>query len=195
MSIIPNITFTNCRSEIVGRPLAALLANDGATVYSIDIDSVYKVRRGVMEKCDITHAEACKKSQIVVLGVPVKSYKLDPSCIQPGTLVINVASFKNVDSEALGKIEDVKFVSAVGKVTVAMLERNLLRLYENFHRGVVESDYPPVHADEDLDQLGTRATSAVINVKDISRVVVGAALVCAASSGLSLFLTIRQRSA
>ena len=59
----------------------------------------------------------------------------------------------------------------------------------------MESDYPPVHADEDLDQLGTRATSAVINVKDISRVVVGAALVCAASSVLSLFLTIRQRSA
>jgi methylenetetrahydrofolate dehydrogenase (NAD+) len=34
------ITVIN-RSEIVGRPLAAMLSNDGATVYSIDIDSVY----------------------------------------------------------------------------------------------------------------------------------------------------------
>jgi len=28
------------RSEVVGRPLAALLANDGARVLSVDIDSI-----------------------------------------------------------------------------------------------------------------------------------------------------------
>ena len=28
------------RSEVVGRPLAALLANDGARVFSVDIDSI-----------------------------------------------------------------------------------------------------------------------------------------------------------
>jgi len=28
------------RSEVVGRPLAALLANDGARVISVDIDSI-----------------------------------------------------------------------------------------------------------------------------------------------------------
>lgn len=33
------------RSEIVGRPLAAMLANDGATVYSVDIKSIEKYSR------------------------------------------------------------------------------------------------------------------------------------------------------
>ena len=46
---------------------------------------------------------------------------------------MNVASFKNVDEESLLKVEGVQYVSMVGKVTVAMLERNLMRLYENFH--------------------------------------------------------------
>lgn len=66
---------------------------------------------------------------MVILGVPVKSYKLDVESIRPNTTVINVASFKNVDEEALLQIEGVKFVGQVGKVTIAMLERNLLRLY------------------------------------------------------------------
>jgi hypothetical protein len=47
--------------------------------------------------------------------------------------VINVASFKNVEEEELLKIPGVVYVSQVGKVTVAMLERNLMRLYEQFH--------------------------------------------------------------
>ena len=53
--------------------------------------------------------------------------------IQPNTTVVNVASFKNVDEEKLLKIPGVVYVPMVGKVTVAMLERNLMRLYENFH--------------------------------------------------------------
>jgi len=39
------ITVIN-RSEVNGRPLAALLANDGATVYSVDITGVQAVARG-----------------------------------------------------------------------------------------------------------------------------------------------------
>ena len=53
--------------------------------------------------------------------------------IQPNTAVVNVASFKNVDEEALLKVPGVVYVPMVGKVTVAMLERNLMRLYEQFH--------------------------------------------------------------
>ena len=34
------------RSEIVGRPLAAMLANDGADVFSIDISSIVLMQRG-----------------------------------------------------------------------------------------------------------------------------------------------------
>ena len=34
------------RSEVVGRPLAAMMANDGAEVYSVDISGVQKFTRG-----------------------------------------------------------------------------------------------------------------------------------------------------
>lgn len=73
------------------------------------------------------------QSSIVVTGVPTKSYRLPTEWIQPGTVVVNVASYKNVDEEALLRIPGVLYVPQVGKVTVAMLERNLIRLYDQFH--------------------------------------------------------------
>lgn len=127
-----DITVIN-RSDIVGRPLAALLANDGADVYSVDIDSLYLFRRGKLIQTEETPASACKKSRVIITGVPVKSYKLPIDWVSPNTVVINVASFKNVDEDALLQIPGVQYVPLVGKVTVAMLQRNLLRLYENFH--------------------------------------------------------------
>jgi len=47
--------------------------------------------------------------------------------------VVNVASYKNVDEPSLLKIPGVVYVPLVGKVTVAMLERNLMRLFQQFH--------------------------------------------------------------
>mmetsp|Transcript_16104 Transcript_16104/g.26160 ORF Transcript_16104/g.26160 Transcript_16104/m.26160 type:complete len:372 (+) Transcript_16104:61-1176(+) len=126
------ITVIN-RSEIVGRPLAAMLANDGADVYSVDINSIYLFRGGRLQPCDETPESCVRKSSIVVTGVPTKNYKLPTEWIQKNTTVVNVASFKNVDEEALLKVPGVVYVSMVGKVTVAMLERNLMRLYEQFH--------------------------------------------------------------
>lgn len=73
------------------------------------------------------------QSSIVVTGVPTKNYRLPTGWIQPNSTVVNVASFKNVDEEELLKIPGVVYVPMVGKVTVAMLERNLMRLYEQFH--------------------------------------------------------------
>lgn len=122
------------RSEIVGRPVAAMLANDGADVYSVDINSVYLFKGGRLRKVENETVESCvRKSSIVITGVPTKSYRLPTEWIQKNTTVVNVASFKNVDQEALLEIEGVQYVPMVGKVTVAMLERNLMRLYENFH--------------------------------------------------------------
>ena len=73
------------------------------------------------------------QSSIVITGVPTKSYVLPSEWIQPNTTVVNVASYKNVDEESLLKIPGVVYVPMVGKVTVAMLERNLVRLFEQFH--------------------------------------------------------------
>lgn len=78
---------------------------------------------------------------MVVTGVPVKSYRLPTEWIQPNSTVVNVASFKNVDEESLLKIPGVVYVPMVGKVTVAMLERNLMRLYEQFHAPGAENQH------------------------------------------------------
>jgi methylenetetrahydrofolate dehydrogenase (NAD+) len=52
------ITVIN-RSEIVGRPLAAMLSNDGASVYSIDINSIYLFANGRLQKCPHETPESC----------------------------------------------------------------------------------------------------------------------------------------
>ena len=139
------------RSEIVGRPLAAMLANDGASVYSVDVDSVYLFRGGAVTKVDrpkgaapaegdgFMSVEDCvKSSDAVISGVPVKGYKVPPAWIKEGCVFVNVASFKNVDEDELLKVKGVKYCGMVGKVTVAMLERNLIRLYDQYHRPKVD---------------------------------------------------------
>eukprot|EP01052_Picozoa_sp_SAG31_P019522 SAG31_NODE_1427_length_8392_cov_5.283613_3_plen_128_part_00 len=59
------------RSEIVGRPLAAMLANDGATVYSVDINSIYVFKQGrLIPAEDGTTPEDCvRRADIIVTGV------------------------------------------------------------------------------------------------------------------------------
>ena len=93
--------------------------------------------------------------------MPTKSYRIPNEWIQPNTVVINVSSFKNIDKEAVLKIPGVRYVPLVGKVTVAMLERNLMRLFYNFH-----------HPDHQLEErkkkeLGALATPWYGNVLQI----------------------------
>lgn len=90
------ITIIN-RSDIVGRPLAAMLANDGAQVYSIDVDSMYVFRRGHLSLSeDVSREQACRQSKVIITGVPVKDYRLPLEWVKPRTVVINVSSYKNV---------------------------------------------------------------------------------------------------
>ena len=76
------ITVVN-RSEIVGRPLAALLANDGASVYSADIAGVQHFTRGegIRRRRHQVHdttlrlEDVVPRSDVVITGVPNKNYK------------------------------------------------------------------------------------------------------------------------
>jgi len=144
------------RSEVVGRPLAAMLANDGATVYSVDIDSLYLFRRGKLDvpPKDMTAEAAVRESDIVILGVPSAKYKMDVSWIKEGAVIINVASCKNIDEkELLATRPGVRYIGQIGKVTVAMLERNLMRLNQNFQKevsaglpgipSIIRENFPP----------------------------------------------------
>jgi methylenetetrahydrofolate dehydrogenase (NAD+) len=119
-----NVTVIN-RSEIVGRPLAAMLANDGADVYSIDLNGVCLMKRGKVSDVTESQESICKKSKVIITGVPTKDYKLPTEWVQPGTVVINVSHFKNVDEEALLSVPGVKYVPLVGKVTGASRSRSL----------------------------------------------------------------------
>jgi methylenetetrahydrofolate dehydrogenase (NAD+) len=91
------------RSEVVGRPLAALLANDGACVYSVDITGIQKFYRGEGLKKgrhDVEEVEGKELKDIVPLcdtvisGVPGDKYKFDTSLLRDGAVCINFSSEK-----------------------------------------------------------------------------------------------------
>lgn len=128
------------RSEIVGRPLAALLANDGATVYSLDVNNMQQFTRGDdllmqrhkvvdLDQNEFSLEKVAPQCDVIITGVPSENYKFPTELVTNGTTVINFASAKNFN-------EDVKqkaglYVPLIGKVTIAMLLRNLLRLINN----------------------------------------------------------------
>ncbi|KAJ7887491.1 NAD(P)-binding protein [Mycena olivaceomarginata] len=139
------ITVIN-RSEVVGRPLAALLANDGARVFSADIDSIqeYTKRPRVAGAADasarryhprhVVHPTAASLqeclalSDVVISAVPTAAYKVETAWLKDGCVCVNVAADKNFESDVRDKAS--LYIPAVGKVTILMLLRNLLRLQQ-----------------------------------------------------------------
>ena len=131
------VTIIN-RSDILGRPLASMLANDGAKVWSIDHDSIilYKPSTGRMNRCPgarMTMEKCIKESSVIVTAVPSGTFKINADWIQPHSTVVNVASEPNVDEDDLRGIHGVTYFPKVGAVTVAMLEQNLVKLHKRFH--------------------------------------------------------------
>jgi methylenetetrahydrofolate dehydrogenase (NAD+) len=132
------ITVIN-RSEVVGRPLAALLANDGACVYSVDLGGVQQFTRGqglkkhhheVHEKPGWELANCLPLSDVIISGVPGEKFKVPSDLIRDGAVCINFSSDKNFDAESVKERASI-YVPAIGKVTIAVLLRNLLRLMQN----------------------------------------------------------------
>ncbi|XP_054159363.1 uncharacterized protein LOC128957595 [Oppia nitens] len=127
------ITIIN-RSEVVGRPLAALCANDGAKVYSIDIGDILEFDRGHnlqlpkyrVHDSDKRLEDILPISDVVVTGVPNLKYKVSTDLLKPGVIAINFSSCMNFEDNVVSRASI--FVPAIGKVTTTMLQRNLLRL-------------------------------------------------------------------
>jgi methylenetetrahydrofolate dehydrogenase (NAD+) len=120
------------RSEIVGRPLAAMLAAKGATVYSIDDSSTvikFWPRGERLQRCQMTLQECLSESTILVTGVPHEDFQIPTSCIPLHTTVVNVSEFPNVSENELVNRTDITYIPQVGKVTVAILEENLVLLH------------------------------------------------------------------
>lgn len=127
------ITVIN-RSEVNGRPLAALLANDGATVYSVDLTGVQVFTRGqgirqprhqVQDKEGWTLEQCVPISDVIIGGVPSENFKVPTGLIHDGAVCINFSSYRNFDGPEVKEKASI-YVPSVGKVTIAVLLRNLV---------------------------------------------------------------------
>ena len=120
------------RSEVIGRPLAVMLSNDGAKVYSFDINGPLLFTNAKPAEVDISRSAALATSDIAITGVPSQHFeKVRGDEILPGTVCLNFSSVPNFadDIEPQTHI----FIPKVGPMTVAMCMRNTVRLYKNFH--------------------------------------------------------------
>lgn len=109
-----NICVVN-RSEVVGRPLAALLANDGATVYSVDVTGVQQFTRGeglrkrkheVVDKEGWTVENCAPLCDVVITGVPGDAYKFPCHLLRDGAVCVNFSSEKVSQSNCNASRED-----------------------------------------------------------------------------------------
>ncbi|MGH2835855.1 MAG: tetrahydrofolate dehydrogenase/cyclohydrolase catalytic domain-containing protein [Solirubrobacteraceae bacterium] len=121
------------RSDIVGRPLSAMLANDGATVISLDLTGAVVFEPAIgrhaysVRDTDYDRAAALREADVVITGVPSREFRLVTGDeIKTGAICVNFSQFRNFDDSALAVAS--AFVPRVGPMTVAMATRNLLRL-------------------------------------------------------------------
>ena len=123
------------RSDLVGRPLAAMLANDGARVYSLDISGSATFEPAIGRRAHdvrdsgVSRAEALAAADVVISAVPSKDFELVRGDeIREGAICVDVAEFTNFDESVMEKAS--VFVPRVGPLTIAMAMRNLIRLAE-----------------------------------------------------------------
>jgi len=129
------------RSDVVGRPLAYMLKNDGATVYSFDIDGGFTMRKGARET-PITRAKALAQADLVITGVPSRAFeKIRGEEIGTNVTCLNFSFVQNFEDSAKRKAG--VYVPRVGPMTIAMCIRNAIRLYDNNRAAYERGDQPP----------------------------------------------------
>lgn len=121
------------RSDLVGRPLAAMLANDGARVYSLDLTgtvvfepAIGRFRHDVRDS-SVGRSSALAMADVVISAVPSADFELiGGDEIRAGAICVNVAEHANFDESIMERAS--VFVPRVGPLTIAMATRNLTRL-------------------------------------------------------------------
>jgi methylenetetrahydrofolate dehydrogenase (NADP+)/methenyltetrahydrofolate cyclohydrolase len=121
------------RSEVVGRPLAAMLANDGALVHSLDISGAVTYEPAIgrhtheVRDSGMDRATALASADVVISAVPSKDFELIRGDeLRAGAICVDVAEFTNFAPSA--KERAGVFVPRVGPLTIAMAARNLVKL-------------------------------------------------------------------
>jgi methylenetetrahydrofolate dehydrogenase (NADP+)/methenyltetrahydrofolate cyclohydrolase len=126
------------RSEIVGRPLAAMMANDGAEVVSFDVDGPLLFRPAAagrahqVDVIEIDRPQALAEADVVITGVPSRDFPLVHAAeIKPGAVCLNFSTLRNFATDITEAAS--VFIPRVGPMTVTMALRNAVRLYRNTH--------------------------------------------------------------
>ena len=120
------------RSSVFGRPLSALLALEGATVYSVDDRSILQFQNdsGGRRCCrHMSLADCLRESEVIVTAVPRDDFCLDADAVQDYATIVDVSEQSNVNVEHLQR-RGIQLITNIGKMTVAALEQNLVRLHE-----------------------------------------------------------------
>ena len=125
------ITIFN-RSEVIGRPLAVMMSNDGAMVLSFDEHGPLEFKAGAPNETSKDRRSALAQSDIIITGVPGSGFALVKREEVPSNSVcVNFSSEKNFNEDVESHVRT--FIPRVGPMTVAMCMRNTIRLFENFH--------------------------------------------------------------
>ena len=124
------------RSEVVGRPLASMMSNDGAEVVSFDVDGPQRFTPAPADGAHDVHEtaidrrEALATADIVITGVPSREFPwVRAEEIREGAVCLSFSTRKNFDDDIVGKAR--VFVPRVGPMTVTMALRNAVRLYRD----------------------------------------------------------------
>ena len=125
------ITIFN-RSEVIGRPLAVMMSNDGAMVLSFDEHGPLEFKAGAPTETSMGRRSALAQSDIIITGVPGSGFALVKREEVPSNSVcVNFSSEKNFNEDVKSHVRT--FIPRVGPMTVAMCMRNTIRLFENFY--------------------------------------------------------------
>lgn len=130
------LLFSIYRSEVVGRPLAALLSNDGAHVFSVDIDTVQEYTKRpsvsaaekpkyysahVVHPSNLSLKQCLALSDVVVSAVPSADYKVKTEWLKPGCVCVNVASDKNFEGNVREKVCVIYFHAPDALLTILIM--------------------------------------------------------------------------
>lgn len=121
------------RSDVVGRPLAAMLANDGARVHSLDLSGPLTFEPAIgrhahdVRASDVDRRAALAQADVVISAVPSRDFELvRGEEVKEGAICVDVAEYTNF-APSVQEAARV-FVPRVGPLTIAMAARNLVRL-------------------------------------------------------------------
>jgi len=123
------------RSKVVGHPLAAMMANDGARVTSFDVDGSLAFEPGEeldphhTHRTTVTRADALATADVVITGVPSRAFPcVRKDEIKAGATCLNFSTLRNFEPDIVERAG--VFVPRVGPMTVTMALRNTVRLYK-----------------------------------------------------------------